>query len=144
MKATEFTLSKLKKSSVNVEYVLNGKMFKITAYFVSQKDRNGRPCKGRQTAIDYILDGQKYEDVSTENFKNEFFPNREKTTHATKTKTYFEQKLNELLENATKAQLEYTTERITIYKAQIVEREKQAKAEKIEALKAQLAQLENE
>lgn len=66
----------------------DGFKFKLTAYFPSQKDRNGQPCKGRQTCIDYKVGNKEYTDISTEDLKREHCPQREQKPHASKHKSF--------------------------------------------------------
>jgi hypothetical protein len=60
----------------------------LVAYFVSNKDRNGNPCKGRQTAVDLAKGNKVRQDVSTEDLKREFCPERVQKTHAKHTKRF--------------------------------------------------------
>jgi hypothetical protein len=66
----------------------NGDKIKLVAYFPSQKDRDGNKKPGRQTSVDYTLNKKEYRDVSTEELKNAYFPDREKDTHQKGKKTF--------------------------------------------------------
>lgn len=88
----------------------DGFKFKLTAYFPSQKDRNGQPCKGRQTCIDYKVGNKEYTDISTEDLKREHCPQREQKPHANKTKVFIP---CTNLEHASDRELLLERERIT-------------------------------
>lgn len=113
----------------------NGDKIKLTAYFPSQKDRDGNKKPGRQTSVDYTLNRKEYRDVSTEDIKNAYFPDREKETHAKPTKKF----ICTGVEFGTREELTRAYEAIS---AELTKRERESKRE--EERKKLLASLTQE
>jgi hypothetical protein len=113
----------------------NGDKIKLTAYFPSQKDRDGNKKPGRQTSVDYTLNKKEYRDVSTEDLKDAYFPDRDKGTHEKGKKTF----VCKGLEYGTDAELLKAREAITEC---LRKRDEERKAQKDKEIKSALSALQ--